>query len=109
MKGIDKQLREGDEQMMTVSPNGQFIAHMTVEVHFRCMGHQTAGIFESHACQSVAAYDVIGTDSLTALDKRSGKQYAHHIVEGVSLHIHSLGNLAFLVVIQRLAAFAQHL
>ena len=108
VEGIDEQLCEDDEQMVTVGLNGQFIIHMAVKVHLYSMGYQTAGGFEGFVCQHIATHGFVCDNGLTALDKRCCEQFVHHIVEGVGLHIHSLSHLLFLFVSHRVV-FAQYL
>ena len=69
VEGIDEQFCEGDEQMMTVGLNGQFIVHMTVELHLCGMGYQTAGVLKCLARHVVAANGVCQTDGLPALNQ----------------------------------------
>ena len=102
VEGIDEQLCEDDEQMVTVGLNGQFIIYMAIKVHLYGMRYQTVGGFEGFVCQHIAAHDFVCDDGLTALDKRCCKQFVHHIVEGVGLHIHGLSHLFFLVVRHRI-------
>ena len=62
------------------------------------MFDETVCIVDCLTCKLVTVCGVIGADRLMTLYKRSGKQLANHIVEGVGLHIHCLGYLLFLVV-----------
>ena len=109
MEGIDEQFGEYHEQVMAIGLDGQFIAHMAVEVHLCSMGEQAAGAVEGFAGQIVAADGVVGADGLLALDERGGEQLAYHVVEGIGLHIHGLGYLALVFLGHQLTSVAQHL
>ena len=108
VEGVDEQLCEDDEQVMTVGLKGQFIAHMAVKMHLHGMWHQTAGCFDGFVCQHIAAHGFVDDDGLTALDKRCCEQLVHHIVEGVGLHVHGLSHLLFLVI-RKYVSLAQYL
>ena len=73
------------------------------------MGDEVACTLIGLTGQLVAADGIVGADGLMAFDERCCEQFAYHIVEGIGLYVHRLGNLLFLVIRYRLTIIAQHL
>ena len=69
VEGVEKKLRENNEQMMAVGLDCDRISDMTVQMHLDSRRNEAAGIVKGLTGQLIAADDIIGADGLMAFDE----------------------------------------
>ena len=73
------------------------------------MSDETACPVKGLSGQLTATDSIVGADGLMGFDERCREQFAHHVVEGVGLHIHRLSYLPLILIGHYPTFITQHL